>query len=94
MPAIISFIFVLIDRIIRRPSSTTVFTTLDISFAPAFYADTVGVALDWQMRFTVISACGSNLSQRLIGKSSAVPANILRKCALKFLIATSAAFLL
>ena len=46
------------------------------------------------MRLSVISVCGSSRSHRLIGKSSATPANTLRKCALKFRMATSAAFLL
>ena len=55
------------------------------------YADTLGEALDWRRRFNVISACGSNLSRRLGGKSSATPARMLRKCALKLHMATSAA---
>ncbi len=55
------------------------------------YADTVGVALDCRNRLTVISAWGSNLSQSCFGKSSATPARMLRKCALKLRIATSAA---
>ena len=40
----------------------------------------------------MISVCGSNLSHRFSGKSSATPANTLRKCVLKLRIATSAAF--
>ena len=40
----------------------------------------------------MISACGSSRSHRFSGKSSATPAITLRKCVLKFRIATSAAF--
>ena len=55
------------------------------------YADTFGVALDCRIRLTVISVCGRSLSHKLGGKSSATPASTLRKWALKFRIATSAA---
>ena len=40
----------------------------------------------------MISVCGRSLSHKLGGKSSATPASTLRKWALKFRIATSAAF--
>eukprot|EP00956_Cyclotella_meneghiniana_P007283 scaffold9923_cov20-Cyclotella_meneghiniana.AAC.1 len=54
-------------------------------------AEIVGVAFDCRRRLRVISVCGKSLSHRLGGKLSAVPANTLRKCALKLRIATSAA---
>ena len=54
-------------------------------------AEILGFALACRSRFNVILACGSRQSQSASGKSSSVPANMLRKCAWKFLIATSAA---
>ena len=57
------------------------------------YAETLEVALDCCNRLIVISACGSSMYQNDGGKSSAVPASILRKCAFKFRMATSATFL-
>ena len=56
-------------------------------------AETLGVALDFRNRLIVISACGRSLSHNDGGKSGTVPASIPRKCALKFRMATSAAFL-
>lgn len=50
-----------------------------------------GVALDCRRRLIVISAWGNSLSHSFRGKSSETPARMLRKCALKFLMATSAA---
>ncbi len=44
------------------------------------------------MRLSVISVCSNRWSQRFWGKSSATPANTLRKCDLKLRMATSAAF--
>ena len=52
------------------------------------YANTLGVALDWHSKLRVILVCGRSLSQRWSGNESAVPARMLRKCALKFLMAT------
>ena len=57
------------------------------------YDETLGVAFDCCNRLIVISASDISLSHNDGGKSGAVPASILRKCALKFRIATSAAFL-
>ena len=51
----------------------------------------VGVALDWRMRLIVTSACGSSQSQSWSRKLSATPDRMLRKWALKFWMATSAA---
>ena len=51
----------------------------------------LGAALDCRSRLTVTSACGSSRSHNAGGKISAVPANTLRKQALKFQMATSAA---
>ncbi len=56
------------------------------------YADTFGVAFDCRRRLRVISVCGSNLSHKFSGKSSAKPARTLSKCVSKLQIATSAAF--
>jgi hypothetical protein len=50
------------------------------------------LAFDCRMRLSVISVCGNRRSQRFWGKSSATPANTLRKCDLKLQMATSAAF--
>ena len=58
------------------------------------YAKTLGVALDYINRLIVISACGSSLYHNDEGISGVLPSSILRKCALKFRMATSAAFLL
>ena len=57
------------------------------------YSETLGVALDCRNRLIVISACGWSLSHNDGGKSGAVPTSMLRKCALKFRMATSDAFL-
>ena len=54
-------------------------------------AEMVGVALDWRSRLRVISVCGKSLSHKVSGKSSETPASMLRKCALKFQLATSVA---
>ena len=55
------------------------------------YAYTLGVALDCPRRLIVASACGSSRSHNVGGELVAVPTNMLRKCALKFRMATSAA---
>ncbi len=55
------------------------------------YAKILGVALDCQIRFIVMSVCGSSQSQRFGGKLLATPAKTLRKWALKLRMATSAA---
>ena len=57
------------------------------------YAKTLGVALDYRNRLIVISSCGKSLFHDDGGKSCAVPISIIRKCALKFRMATSAEFL-
>ena len=57
------------------------------------YDGTFGVALDLRNRLIFISSCGRILSRNDDGKFCAVPARTLRKCDLKFLISTSAAFL-
>ena len=49
--------------------------------------------MDFRNRLVVISACGRSLSYNGGGNSGVVPTSILRKCALKFRIVTSAAFL-
>ena len=53
----------------------------------------LGVAFECRNKLIVISAWGSNLSHSEDGKSCAVPERKLSKCALKLLMATSAAFL-
>ena len=55
--------------------------------------ETVGVALDCRNRLSVISVCGRRWSHNEGGKSLAVTANTLKKWALKFGMAASAAFL-
>jgi hypothetical protein len=54
------------------------------------YAKTLGVALDCQIRLILILVFGSSGSQRFGGKSSATPAKMLRKWALKLRMATLA----
>ena len=57
------------------------------------YTKTLGVALDCRNRLIVILACGRSLSHNDGGKSGALTASILRKCALKFRMENYAAFL-
>ena len=57
------------------------------------YSETLGVELDFHKKLIVIKACGRIMSHNDGGKYGAVPASILRKCAFKFRMATSAAFL-
>ena len=51
----------------------------------------MGIAFDWCKRFREILVCGNNMSHRCSGNNSAVPASTLRKCDLKFRMATLAA---
>ena len=53
----------------------------------------MGVGLDWQSKLIVILACERSFSHSFMGRSGAMPARMLRKFALKLLMATSAAFL-